>query len=71
MSCPVLVTQYNKLREDFAKKSITMDFECKNVIFSNEKKLNEADIFSYFWSDLCKNKAIFSKKQFGGNSVIM
>ncbi|GBM73692.1 Transposable element Tc3 transposase [Araneus ventricosus] len=43
------------------------------VIFSDEKKFNldGPDGFRYFWYDLRKEKEIFSKRTFGGGSVMV
>lgn len=56
MSCPVLLTQHKKLRKDFVNKSITMDFECKNVAFSNEKKLDEPIVLDIFGLTFVRTK---------------
>ncbi|GBO08049.1 Transposable element Tc3 transposase [Araneus ventricosus] len=72
MTQPPLTKVHKRLRVEFAKKCITMGKKW-DVIFSDEKKFNldGPNGFRYFWYDLRKEKEIFSKRTFGGGSVMV
>lgn len=73
MSRPPLSKRHKELRVDFAKKYISMGAEWENIVFSDEKKFNldGPDGYRYFWYDIRQNKDIYSKRQFGGGSVMV
>ncbi|GBN77400.1 Transposable element Tc3 transposase [Araneus ventricosus] len=73
MSRPPLTKVHKRQRVEFAKKCITMVKKWDDDIFSDEKKFNldGPDGCRYFWYDLRKEKEIFSKRTFGGGSVIV
>ena len=72
-SRPPLTKTQKRLRMEFAKKYISMGDKWNDVVFSDEKKFNldGPDGFKYFWYDLRKEKEIFSKRSFGGGSVMV
>lgn len=73
VSRPPLTNHHKKRRVDFAKKYISLGQKWADVIFSDEKKFNldGPDGFRYFWYDLRKTKEVFSRRQFGGGSVMV
>ena len=70
---PPLSKEHRAARVDFAKKYIDFGDNWSPIMFSDEKKFNldGPDGFHYFWSDLRKEEKIFSKRQFGGGSVMV
>ena len=64
------MTKKHKLaRLEFAKKYVSLGHEWQDVIFSDEKKFNfdRPDC----WHDIKKIKSYFSKRQYGGGSVMV
>jgi len=59
-------------RIEWAMDKVGWNEEWNNILFSDEKKwnLDGPDGYAYYWHDLRKEKLIFSKRQFGGGSVI-
>uniref|UniRef100_A0A915CR11 Transposase Tc1-like domain-containing protein n=1 Tax=Ditylenchus dipsaci TaxID=166011 RepID=A0A915CR11_9BILA len=60
-------------RLEFARLHMSWTHEWESVIFSDEKKFNldGPDGFSYYWRDLRKEPRFFSKRNFGGGSVMV
>ena len=72
-SAPNLKQVHKDRRLQFAKKTMTWSNEWKSIIFSDEKKFNldGPDGWAYYWRDLRKEPKIFSKRNFGGGSVMI
>ena len=70
---PPLNKEHRAARVEFARKFIDFSEKWKTVMFSDEKKFNldGPDGFHSYWSDLRKDEKIFSKRQFGGGSVMI
>ena len=70
---PPLTAEHRKARLNFAKDHIDFGDEWLSVMFSDEKKFNldGPDGFHHYWSDLRKDEKVFSKRQFGGGSVMV
>lgn len=70
---PRLTESHKLARLDFARNQMTWDNEWISVIFSDEKKFNldGPDGAKSYWHDLRKEKAIFSKRNFGGGSLMV
>ncbi|KAF0752912.1 hypothetical protein AaE_005871, partial [Aphanomyces astaci] len=68
---PVLMHKHKKARIQWARIILFHGSEqWNNIVFSNEKKfLGGPDGLKYYWHDLRKEKAIYSKRQSGGGSV--
>ena len=69
---PLLETHVHD-RLAFATKYIDYRDQWLTVMFSDEKKFNldGPDGFKYYWHDLRKEPRIFSKRQFGGGSIMV
>ena len=52
---------------------MTWGEECKNVIFSDEKKFNldGPDSFKYYWHNLRIEKSVPMSRNFGGESLMI
>ena len=62
------------MRVDWVKKKVTGTKEkWETVVFSDEKKFNldGPDGSQSYWDDLRKEKQLFSKRLFGGGSVMV
>ena len=62
------------MRTDWVKKKVIWTKEkWETVAFSDEKKFNldGPDGSQCYWYDLGKEKQLFSKRQFGGESVMV
>lgn len=72
-SQPPLTKVQKRLRLEFAKKYIAMGKKWDDVVFSDEKRFNldGPDGYRYFWYDLRKQKEVFSKRKFGGGSLMI
>ena len=70
---PRLTDSHKSARMEFAKNHMTWDQEWISVIFSDEKKFNldGPDGKKCYWHDLRKQKAIFSRRNFGGGSLMV
>ena len=72
MVCKPKITEEDKARRlEFSR--VNMNREWKTVIFSDEKKFNldGPDGLAGYWHDLRKDERIFSKRNFGGGSVMV
>lgn len=69
---PRLNDSHKLARMEFAKKYMTWDQEWISVIFSDEKKFNldGPDGKKCYWHDLRKEKSIFSRRNFGGGTLM-
>uniref|UniRef100_A0A8R1HMK0 DDE_3 domain-containing protein n=1 Tax=Caenorhabditis japonica TaxID=281687 RepID=A0A8R1HMK0_CAEJA len=58
-------------RLDFARRNMSTNWE--KIMFSDEKKfnLNGPDGYKSYWHDLRKDPAVFSKRNFGGGSLVV
>jgi len=72
-SKPPLKPEHVKERLEFTRKYIDFGEKWYSVMFSDEKKFNldGPDGFRYYWHDLRKDPKIFSRRQFGGGSVMV
>jgi len=72
-SKPVLKPHHKLARLEFAKHHMSWTKEWQNVIFSDEKKFNldGPDGFHSYWHDLRKEVKVFSKRNFGGGSLMV
>lgn len=70
---PPLTELHKRQRLAFAQKYMSWTVEWTRVIFSDEKKFNldGPDGYAYYWHDLRKEPKIFSRRQFGGGSVMI
>ncbi|CAO4375531.1 unnamed protein product [Caenorhabditis nigoni] len=68
---PKLTDNHKTRRLDFARKNMGTNWD--KVIFSDEKKFNldGPDGFKSYWHDLRKDPAVFSKRNFGGGSLMV
>lgn len=68
-----LTKQHKTDRVEFAKKHVSFGTQWEDVVFSDEKKFNldGPDGFRYYWHDIRKDKALFTKRQFGGGSAMV
>lgn len=70
---PKLTDQHKKNRLVFARNHMTWSDEWLSVIFSDEKKFNldGPDGLKCYWHDIRADKRIFSKRNFGGGTVMV
>ena len=70
---PNLTPNHKKRRLEWCRKHFTFGENWKNVIFSDEKKFNldGPDGYQYYWHDLRKEQEYFSKRAFGGKSLMI
>lgn len=70
---PPLTKEHRIARLNFAREHIDFGDKWLTVMFSDEKKFNldGPDGFHRYWHDLGKEEQIFSKRQFGGGSVMI
>ncbi|EGT49447.1 hypothetical protein CAEBREN_03079 [Caenorhabditis brenneri] len=68
---PRLTDDHKRCRLDFARNNMNTNWE--KVVFSDEKKFNAdgPDGYKYYWHDLRKDKLLFSKRNFGGGSLMV
>lgn len=68
-----LKTHHVEGRLSWAQKYMSWTTEWTNVVFSDEKKFNldGPDGFQYYWHDLRKEPQYFSKRNFGGGSLML
>ena len=69
---PQLLQEHKIQRLNFGHQVMSWDNQWLEVIFSDEKKwnLDGPDGWKCYWHDLRREKAIFSKRQCGGGSVM-
>ena len=73
-AAPSLTKEHKDQRAEWARSKVTWSQERWNcVIFSDEKKFNldGPDGLQYYWHDLRRNEEVFSKRPFGGGSVMI
>ena len=73
-TAPPLTAKHKKMRVDWLKKKVIRTKEkWETVVFSDEKKFNldGPDSSHCYWHDLRKVKQLFSKRLFGGGSVMV
>nr|CAD2203391.1 unnamed protein product [Meloidogyne enterolobii] len=72
-SAPALKATHIQARSNFADKHQTWTHEWDKIIWSDEKKfsLDGPDGLSSYWHDLRKEPRFFSKRNFGGGSVMI
>lgn len=70
---PPLTQAHKNVRLAFAKKYVSFGEKWNDVVFSDEKKFNldGPDGLSSYWHDIRDEKEYFSKRQFGGGSVMV
>lgn len=70
---PSLKPHHMEARLAWAQKYMYWTTEWTNVVFSDEKKFNldGPDGFQYYWHDLRKEPQLFSKRNFGGGSLML
>ncbi|CAI2346720.1 unnamed protein product [Caenorhabditis sp. 36 PRJEB53466] len=68
--CPRLGSHHKTRRLDFARSNMATDW--KTLIFSDKKKFNldGPDGYKHYWHDLRKDRLRFSKRNYGGGSVM-
>ena len=73
ISAPKLTNDHKLLRLDWAKKYMSYGDKWQNVIFSDEKKFNldGPDGYKYYWHDLRTEHKFYSKRAFGGGSLMV
>jgi len=75
MACkPMMLPRHKVAREAWARQKVTWNpADWRNVVWSDEKKFNldGPDGFAYYWHDLRTERRIFSKRQQGGNSIMV
>ncbi|KAK2578417.1 hypothetical protein KPH14_012769 [Odynerus spinipes] len=69
-SAPKLLTRHKIARLEYARENMNRDWN--RVIFSDEKKFNldGPDGYNSYWRDLRKDPRYFSKRNFGGGSLM-
>ena len=72
-SSPRLQKHHCTARVNFAENHLRNGTNWSQVIFSDEKKFNldGSDGWQYYWHDLRKEELYFSKRTFGGGSVMV
>ena len=70
---PKLTKDHKRRRLQWARERMQDATNWNNIVWSDEKKFNldGPDGFAYYWHDLRKEKEIFSKRNFGGGSVMV
>lgn len=70
---PTLTATHKEARLFWARETVGWTSNWDRVIFSDEKKFNldGPDGYQYYWSDLRKEEQVFSRRQFGGGSVMV
>ncbi|CAO4387980.1 unnamed protein product [Caenorhabditis nigoni] len=68
---PSLTDDHKKRRLAFARTNMSTDWN--KIIFSDEKKFNldGPDRYKCYWHDLRKDRLVFSKRNFGGGSLMV
>ena len=72
-SRPKLTAAHKLARLAFAENSIKSCVDLSKIVWSDEKKFNldGPDGIKYYWHDLRKEPKTFSKRQFGGGSLMI
>ena len=72
-SRPKLTAAHKLARLAFAENSIKSRVDWSKIVWSDEKKFNldGPDGIRYYWHDLRKEPKTFSKRQFGGGSLMI
>lgn len=70
---PKLTINHKEARLSFARKFFSWKEEWRNVLFSDEKKFNldGPDGWQCYWRDLRAEPEIFSKRNFGGGTLMV
>ena len=71
---PALIAKHKKMHIDWVKRKVTWTKEkWETAVFSDEQKFNldGPDGFQSYWHDLRKENQLFSKRPFGGGSVMV
>ncbi|CAD6193145.1 unnamed protein product [Caenorhabditis auriculariae] len=70
-AAPRLQQRHKNERLQFARSNMATDWN--KIIFSDEKKFNLAgpDGYAHYWRDLRKDPMYFSKRNFGGGSLMV
>ena len=70
---PMLQARHKTARLQWARETMSWSLEWRKVIFSDEKKwnLDGPDGYRCYWHDLRKEPVHFSKRHFGGGSVMI
>lgn len=70
---PRLTQAHKNARLLWARSHMSWADQWRSIIWTDEKKFNldGPDGFSYYWHDLRKEKRVFSRRNFGGGSVMV
>lgn len=70
---PALKPHHIERRLEWARSCMHWTKEWQNIVFSDEKKFNldGPDGYAYYWHDIRKEEKIFSKRSYGGGSVMI
>lgn len=70
---PRLTAEHKLARVALAREWLENGYNWENVVWSDEKKFNldGPDGYAYYWHDLRKEERIFSKRGFGGGSLMI
>ncbi|CDF37417.1 unnamed protein product [Chondrus crispus] len=71
---PMMLPRHKIARESWARDKVTWTpSDWANVVWSDEKKFNldGPDGFAFYWHDLRKDRKVLSKRQQGGDSVMV
>jgi hypothetical protein len=70
---PRLTAVHKEVRVENAELWLESGLDWSRVVFSDEKKFNldGPDGYAYYWHDLRKEERIFSKRCFGGGSLMV
>lgn len=73
MKIPSLKPHHIEARMAWARKYMSWTTEWTNVVFSDEKKFNldGPDGLQYYWHDLRREPQLFTKRNFGGGSLML
>lgn len=73
VTCPNLKYSHKMVRMQYARNHMSWTSEWNKVVFSDEKKFNldGPDGYHGYWRDLRKDPLYFSKRNFGGGSVMI